>query len=238
MRRHNLNLEQYKTDKIHFRYLEKYDPILLPWVDKNISLLELGILKGGSLQLWRDYFPRANIVGIDRKLPVNFDDTDRITMYQGSQDDRDFLSRVAAETAPDGYDIIIDDASHIGALSKISFWHLFEDHLKPGGLYIIEDWGTGYWDDFPDGKSLDLDSYQDPPLNNPSPWFKIARRAKTESAAPLASHSYGMVGFIKQLIDEQAASDVTRLKNSGSPKRMSKFKQMIIQPSVVFITKA
>jgi len=238
MRSHDLNLNRYNTDKIDSRYLDKYDPILQPWVDKNITLLELGIKHGGSLQLWRDYFPGGNIVGIDRRLPVNFNDTDRISVYRGSQDDRDFLSRVAADTAPDGYDIIIDDASHIGALSKISFWHLFEDHLKPGGLYIIEDWGTGYWDDFPDGKSLDLDSYQNPPLNKRSQWFKIARQAKPESAAPLASHSYGMVGFIKQLIDEQAASDVTRLKNSGSPQRQSKFKQMIIQPSIVFITKA
>src|SRR5438309_8699047 len=52
----------------------------------------------------------------------------------------------SGETAPEGFDVIIDDCSHIGELTRISFWHLFEHHLKPGGLYVIEDWSTGYWD--------------------------------------------------------------------------------------------
>ena len=50
---------------------------------------------------------------------------------------------VARKTAPEGFDIIIDDASHFGDLTKIAFWHLLYNHLKPSGLYVIEDWGTG-----------------------------------------------------------------------------------------------
>ena len=63
------------------------------------------------------------------------------------------LSVVARKTAPEGFDIIIDDASHFGDLTKIAFWHLFDNHLKPSGLYVIEDWGTGYWRDWTDGKT-------------------------------------------------------------------------------------
>ena len=59
----------------------------------------------------------------------------------------------ARKTAPEGFDIIIDDASHFGDLTKIAFWHLLDNHLKPSGLYVIEDWGTGYWSDWPGGKS-------------------------------------------------------------------------------------
>jgi hypothetical protein len=61
---------------------------------------------------------------------------------------------VARKTAPEGFDIIIDDASHFGDLTKIAFWHLFDNHLKPSRLYVIEDWGTGYWSDWTDGKNL------------------------------------------------------------------------------------
>jgi len=39
----------------------------------------------------------------------------------------------------------------LNALTRRSFWHFFQHHLKPGGLYVIEDWGTGYWSDWPDG---------------------------------------------------------------------------------------
>ena len=42
---------------------------------------------------------------------------------------------VARKTAPEGFDIIIDDASHFGDLTKIAFWHLFDNHLKPSELY-------------------------------------------------------------------------------------------------------
>ena len=58
MRSRRLNLAAYDTDKIGHHYFEVYGPILASWVDKEIKLLEVGIRKGGSLQLWGDYFPR------------------------------------------------------------------------------------------------------------------------------------------------------------------------------------
>jgi hypothetical protein len=216
MRSSQLLLDKYDTDKITNRYLARYDPIFESWLNKKIVLLELGVLKGGSLLLWRDYFPMGSIVGIDISIPKEFKPTERIHTYEGSQADPEFLSRVANEIAPDGFDIIIDDASHIGELTKVAFWHLFDNHLKPNGLYVIEDWGTGYWDDWPDGKSLDFESY-----------FQSNR-----------CHSYGMVGFIKQLVDEQGANDVTRKQLKGKSTRGSKFESIIITPSIVFVRKA
>ncbi len=64
MRSHELNLHRYDTDKITNRYLDTYDPILDPWVKKEIALLELGVYSGGSLFLWRDYFRLGTIVGL------------------------------------------------------------------------------------------------------------------------------------------------------------------------------
>ena len=130
------------------------------------------------------------------------------------------------------FQVIIDDASHIGELTKTSFWHLFDNHLKPGGLYVIEDWGTGYWDEWPDGRNLDLETYSQPV---PEPgflvklWSKLTGQPRPKTA--MQGHNYGMPGFIKQLIDEQAACDVTR-------KRVSKFEQITIVQSLVFIKKS
>jgi hypothetical protein len=117
-------------------------------------------------------------------------------------------------TAPDGFDIIIDDASHIGELTKTTFWHLFHHHLKPGGLYAIEDWGTGYFDDFPDGKRFD---------------------PKPSILDPFPSHSHGMVGFIKELVDEQCAGSIALGRNEEF--RLSNFKSLLITEGVVIITK-
>jgi SAM-dependent methyltransferase len=242
MRRAQLSLEQYDTDKISNHYLERYDPLFEPWVDRSVTLLELGIRNGGSLLLWRDYFPRGTIVGLDIKVPEHFQPTDRVRLFEGSQTDRAFLSRVANETAPEGFDIIIDDASHVGEFTKVSFWHLFENHLKPGGLYVIEDWGTGYWDDWFDGRSLDLSKYE-----RPKRYHHQAARIVNKLGlkmripfvkSPFPNHAYGMVGFIKQLVDEQGAADVIRKRNSGTSGRASKFDSVLITPSIVFIRKA
>jgi hypothetical protein len=242
MRSSQLPIDQYDTDKIANRYLERYDPMIEPLIGNHIILLEIGVHKGGSLLLWRDYFPLGKIVGIDIRLPKSFDPTERIHVFEGSQSDHQFLSNVAKKTAPDGFDIIIDDASHIGELTKTAFWHLFDNHLKPGGLYIIEDRGTGYWDGWPDGKSLNLEEYLQLKFKQGDFWaFLLKVAGKLHLITPMRSmrcHSYGMVGFVKQLIDEQAAPDVTRKSKKGKSIRESKFESMIVMPSLVFIKKA
>jgi hypothetical protein len=214
MRSEELDLSVYDTDKIQHHYLEVYDPVLSPWTDKDVKLLEIGVRRGGSLQLWRDYFPKGMIVGIDIELPQDFIPGERIQLFKGSQADTQFLSQVAAKMVPKGFDIIIDDASHIGELSKTTFWHLFHHHLQPGGLYVIEDWGTGYFDDFPDGKKFDP---------KPSP------------LDPFPSHSHGMVGFVKELVDEQAAGSITLGRKEQF--RLSKFASLLITEGVVVVTK-
>ena len=140
MRSLQLNLSNYETDKISHRYMEYYDAILQPYVDEQIALLEIGVHKGASLLLWRDYFLKGTIAGIDIDLPKGFVPGERISVFEGNQADTRFLSEVTAKVAPKGFDIIIDDGSHIGELTKKSFWHLFDNCLKPGGIYVIEDW--------------------------------------------------------------------------------------------------
>jgi hypothetical protein len=72
MRSKELILTAYDTDKIEHYYLEVNDAILSGWRDNELKLLEIGVRTGGSLKLWRDYFPRGAIVGIDLKLPESF----------------------------------------------------------------------------------------------------------------------------------------------------------------------
>jgi hypothetical protein len=264
MRSKQLFLERYPTDKHDFKvlnqFMEQYDPVLEPWVHENIKLLELGIYRGGSLLLWRDYFPMGTIVGIDINVPKDFPQEERIYLFEGSQTDTGFLSEVATKMAPDRFDIIIDDASHIGEFTKQSFWHLFDNHLKPGGLYVIEDWGTGYMSTWPDGKSVKLkDGFLSKLRSGLRPRlnflinipFVIACKflsvlspaaSRTGLLPPynlflkcsFESHGYGMVGFVKQLIDEQGAGDLTR----GKPSVKSKFSKMLIMENMVCVYKA
>ena len=191
------------------------------------------------------------IVGLDLQ-PIKLDDpTGRIRIYEGLQQNRDLLDRIARETAPQGFDIIIDDCSHIGELTRISFWHLFDNHLKPGGIYVIEDWSTGYWDSFFDGVAF---SYR-PNLGFSPAGFRIrSTLAHLQRSAPVLngilrqvkrlfnrkqfrSHDYGLAGFVKELVDECGMADITREDRGTPPYRASKFKEMRISPGQVFIVK-
>lgn len=169
-------------------YLRAYAELLAPYRERDLRLLELGINAGGSLLLWRDWFPRGTISGLDDKRVVLDDPSGRIRTWQGLQDDTALLDRLAAADAPGGFDIIIDDASHCGAPSKVSFWHLFTHHLKPGGLYVIEDWATAYMPSWGDG----------------------AAYVPAADMRSFANHHNGMAGFVKELLDECATAAVTK----------------------------
>ena len=243
----------YDTDKAeHPHYLRSYEQYFRPLLGKEIKLLELGVYRGGSLLLWRDYFEKGLIVGLDLH-PVALDDpSGRIRIYQGMQQDTALLDRIARETAPEGFDVIIDDCSHIGELTRISFWHLFDHHLKPGGLFVIEDWSCSYWNSWFDGVSF----RNEPKLGFSPAFFRlrslVAHAQRSMPAlAPLLraakvplnrrqfrSHNYGVVGFVKELVDECGMADITREDRGTPPHRPSKFREMRISSGPVFIVKA
>ena len=206
-------------------YVANYERIFEGLAAKEVRLFELGVAAGGSLLMWEDYFPRGVIVGLDFRQSVLKFGTERTKVYCGSQEDTDLLTRIRNETAPDGFDIVIDDCSHVGELSRVSFWHLFENHLKPGGIYVIEDWYTGFMPEWLDGKALRKDFRSPPAVLRGvirkslekvlafTPVRELARKREGVKRLPsfalyrqrLPSHSYGVVGFVKQLIDEFGA---------------------------------
>lgn len=115
----------------------------------GIKLLELGVQNGGSLHIWRKYFgPSASITGVDinpkvcKFLGPNLIQDHNIQTYCFDITDE---SKVE-EHLPGMFDIIVDDASHRSKDVIVSFLTLFRK-LNPGGVYVIEDLATSYYDD-------------------------------------------------------------------------------------------
>jgi hypothetical protein len=135
-------------------YLDFYHRIFKKRRLEQVSLLEIGVADGASLRMWRDYFPNANIVGLDIISPstqiLKLQAQNKISYIQGDQSDDAVLAKTISITGNAGFDVIIDDASHVGQLAKASFGYLFNNGLKPGGLYFIEDLGTAYFTDWSD----------------------------------------------------------------------------------------
>ncbi|HEY2141444.1 MAG TPA: hypothetical protein VGG98_05235 [Solirubrobacteraceae bacterium] len=84
---------------------------------------------------WRDAFPRATVVGVDL-LPPDLDLGRRVHIVCGDQTDVDLTRRLREEHAPGGFEVIVDDASHIGITTARSLQALYSEHLRPGGLYL------------------------------------------------------------------------------------------------------
>jgi cephalosporin hydroxylase len=118
---------------------------------RPLRLLEIGIggygdprAGGESLRMWKAYFPRAQIFGLDI-ADKRAHDEPRIRTLIGSQDDEERLKQISAEHGP--FDIVIDDGSHINAHVLASFRVLFP-LLTENGIYAVEDTQTAYWSQF------------------------------------------------------------------------------------------
>jgi cephalosporin hydroxylase len=110
------------------------------------TLLEIGVLEGGSHYAWKEIFPDARVVGIDIDPVIKKKFSD-LEIYIGDQRDADFLDSVLAETGIP--DIIIDDGGHSRSMQVKTLVHLYPKLLL-GGLYIVEDVETSFMNEFND----------------------------------------------------------------------------------------
>jgi hypothetical protein len=125
------------------QYLPVYERHFERFRGKDFGMLEIGVFRGGSLELWRRYFgDRMRLFGIDIN-PACAELVDKPNEVRiGSQADPEFLKRVVDEMG--SVEIVLDDGSHVAEHQRISFETLFP-LLADGGLYVIEDISTSYW---------------------------------------------------------------------------------------------
>ena len=131
--------KKFPTSKNDHQFIELYENYFYRFKDKEINILEIGIERGDSLRMWREYFTKAKICAIDlfdRNISVN-----NTEIMIGDQSDILFLQKVANKY--NKFDIIIDDGSHQSKHILKSFNFLF-DFLNYNGVYVIEDLQTSY----------------------------------------------------------------------------------------------
>lgn len=125
------------TDKgsLGHDYLSQYERIFGHLRQVPITLLEIGIAQGASLEMWAHYFPNAQIVGVDINRACLKFAGDRCAVEIGSQDDPQFLRRIGETHRPH---VIIDDGSHRADHVVLTLRTLFP-YLRSGGIYVAED---------------------------------------------------------------------------------------------------
>jgi hypothetical protein len=125
------------TDKsqLGFDYLRHYDRSLAQFRAAPMNLMEIGVSDGASIRMWKRYFPKATIVGVDIQERCRAFEEDRVKIEIGSQSDGPFIDSVMTKYRPT---VMIDDGSHIASDIIFTFERAFPA-LLAGGCYVIED---------------------------------------------------------------------------------------------------
>lgn len=132
--------------KKHASYFHVYEELLNRFRGAEIIFVEIGVLNGGSLFMWRKYLgSQARVIGIDLNPEAKRWEADGFEIHIGNQAEpqfwREFFSVIG------DVDVIVDDGGHTNAQQIITAYETIP-HIKEGGLLIVEDTHTSYFSSF------------------------------------------------------------------------------------------
>ena len=135
----------YKSIK-HSSYFPVYDYLFSPYIGKGITFVEIGILGGGSLFMWREFFGKnARIIGIDLNPEAKRWEKEGFEIYIGSQSDPKFWECFKTEVG--NIDIVLDDGGHTFE-QQITTVENILPNITDNGLIVVEDAHTSYMREF------------------------------------------------------------------------------------------
>lgn len=143
--------EKYGTDKCP-QIFHDYTPVyyeLFKYPEGVRKVLEVGIgnpskMKhinekyslGASLKMWREFFPNAQIYGIDHDKDTIFQD-ERITTYHLNSYKTNHVDWLFSQIGGD-IDLVVDDGNH-EIVAQVKTAKNILPHLKKGAIYVCED---------------------------------------------------------------------------------------------------
>lgn len=148
-------LHQYALNNSHKRmdkwihYFDIYERHFARFRGKSPVMMEIGVMGGGSLAMWKDYFGSGcQIIGLDINAECKQHECDGIEIFIGSQDDHLLIDGIFSKYPR--IDIVLDDGSHMMHHLSKSFEMLYEN-LSDNGVYVVEDTHTCYWEEYGGG---------------------------------------------------------------------------------------
>ena len=169
---HDIGLKHGTDKATHHRYCDFYEHYL-PGRGFNGRLLEIGIMGGASLRMWSEYYPDAEIVGIDIFDKSDLNLPENVSVIHGDATNHHVLQPLGE------FDIIVDDGSHLTSDQQVSFLWLFYNQLSDNGVYILEDLHTSlpeYPGNYIDSRVLPIEM-----LERQDVRFELFRRSADEA---------------------------------------------------------
>jgi hypothetical protein len=131
--------KKYRPTKREHGYLRHYWTHFRDIRESVKTVCEVGVQTDRSVRFWEEFFPNAQICGIDIEPACREFEGGRRRIFIGDQSDPVFLESVLSEMGG-SFDILIDDGSHEVVHQLKTFEYMFP-RLSPHGIYVVEDTG-------------------------------------------------------------------------------------------------
>ncbi len=130
----------FKTDKIFYHgYFPEYVKIAAE-LGPDARVCEIGVYGGESLRMFQSLFPLGTVLGVDIDRAARW--PDGTLGIISAQDDPQLPEIISEMHGISLFDLIVEDASHDGKLSRKTF-EIMWPQVNPGGFYVLEDWFIG-----------------------------------------------------------------------------------------------
>lgn len=132
----------------HANYFSIYDHLFSRFKGQSITFVEVGVLEGGSLFMWRNFFgPEARIIGIDINPDCQKWESHGFEIFIGDQADPEFWAEFRAQVG--AVDLLLDDGGH-SYRQQITTVECISEVVRDGGMIVVEDCHTSYMENFGD----------------------------------------------------------------------------------------
>lgn len=116
---------------LDLEYPKKWGNILEPYKTNTQRFLEIGLDKGITLPIWKEYF-NCEIYGIDITLSNLQIDRTKYHLYEMDATDKEVaIKNIGTKT----FDVIVDDSS---PYFHFEIFEIYQAFLNKNGIYIIE----------------------------------------------------------------------------------------------------
>ncbi len=214
--------EEVKYSSVKYNtYFPIYEHIFQKYVGKNITFVEVGVLNGGSLFMWREFLgPQARIIGIDLNPAALKWNDDGFEVYIGSQSDPDFWQTFFSKVGP--VDVLLDDGGHTNRQQIITTAEAIP-HIKDGGVLVVEDVHSSYMPSFGNPSKYSFINFSKKIIDSIN-----SRYYSLEKKMPLYKESVFSVEFFESFvvfnIDRSKCVESFMVKNSGESMNATDFR--------------
>lgn len=227
------NVVQYLSIK-YDSYFPVYEALLQKYIDREVTIVEVGVFNGGSLFMWRQFFgPKARIIGIDLNPDAREWEKHGFEIYIGDQSSEKFWTDLFQKIGK--VDVLIDDGGHTNR-QQIVTSHYAIQNINDGGLLIVEDVHTNYFREFGNPSRYSFVNFAHRIVDGVNSRAYSLRRTYDQYSSRVYSVSFfeSMVAF---QIDSRLCKQSVPTSNNGASRGVTDFRYQGPVTSALFTFK-